>query len=411
MAAPVALDTAFCRSHFPALNDDWAFLENAGGTLVPTQVLARVNHYMTHCQVQPGAGFRASAEAARRMGEGRAAMAALINAAPDEIVIGPNTTANVYTLANAIRPWFAEGDEIVVTNQDHEANSGAWRRWAAGGIVVREWAIDPDSGELALDMLEPLLNDRTRLVCFPWCSNIVGSVNDAAEIIRRVHAAGALACVDAVAYAPHRRVDVKAVDADFLVFSPYKVFGPQSGVLYAKPELLERAVNQMHYFCAGNAPLKLSLGGPNHEMSAALAGILDYVEAVDAHHFGADGAGTQARIARVWELFADHEAALAERLAGDLASRNRIRLFGRRDGRKEGRVPVFSFLVDGLSSEAVPRALEARGLAFRNGDFYAARCIDALGARPHNGVVRVSMVHYNTVEEVDRLIAGLDDVL
>ena len=411
MTEPQALDVAYCRSFFPGLSDDWAFFENAGGTMVPTQVIDRVRDYMTHCQVQPGAKFAASAEAARRMAEGRRAMAALINAAPDEIVIGPNTTANVYALSHGIRPWFDAGDEIVVTNQDHEANSGAWRRWESTGITVREWRIDPETGELRIEDLEPLLNERTRLVCFPWCSNIVGSLNDAAAITRRVHDAGALVCIDGVAYAPHRRVDVKAVDADFFVFSPYKVFGPQSGVLYGKRELLERAENQMHFFLADNTMLKLNPGGPNHELSAALSGITAYVDALDAHHFGDDGADLSTRISRVWDLFTRHEAVLAGRFADFLVSRNTVRLFGCRDGAVEHRVPVFSFLVDGRASDSVSDALEPEGLAFRNGDFYAARCIDALGARQHNGVVRVSMVHYNTIEEVDRLIRGLDAVL
>ena len=403
-----ALDVGFCRGFFPNLDDDWAFLENAGGTLVPRPVIDRVTDYMTRCQVQPGAGYAASVDATARMDAGRRFLADLINADADEIVVGPNTTANVYVLSHAIRPWFEDGDEIVVTNQDHEANSGAWRRWEATGITVKEWKVDPGTGELDPADLDGLLTGRTRLVCFTWCSNIVGSLHDAASIVARIHAAGALACVDAVAYAPHRRVDVKAADVDFLVCSPYKIFGPQMGLLYGRRELLARTVNQNHDFVDGQPAWMLCPGGPNHELTGTVSGTMEYFDAVHAHHFHDNAADARIRIGRVFDLFADHEAILAGRLAGFLADRARIHLFGRQDGARDGRVPVFSFTVEGEDSRSVAAAAHAEGLAVGVGHFFAARCIDAIGAASQNGVVRASMVHYNTVDEVDRLIRHLD---
>lgn len=411
MSRNISLDVDFVRSFFPAIDESWSFFENAGGTFVPTQVIDRVAAYMRETQVQPGAAFEASAEASRRMADGRRFLAELINAAPEEIVIGPSTTNNVYVLANALRPGFAEGDEIVVTNQDHEANNGAWRRYADSGLTVREWRMDPASGELRVEDLESLLNGRTRLVCFTACSNIVGSIHDVAAITRRVHAAGAMVCVDGVAYTPHRLVDVKAWDVDFYLYSVYKVFGPHAAVLYGKPERLAAVRNQNHFFVEGNPYLMLSPGGPNHELTAASAGVAAYFEALCTHHFGDGSEGPRARLARLFELFTDHEARLSARLAEYLAAKPGVRLFGRPTGDADKRVAVFSFVVEGRDSAEIAGRLQAAGVGARNGDFYAARCIDDLGVRPQNGVIRASMVHYTSEDDVTRLIEQLDAVL
>jgi len=195
MTDRVSLDVDFARGHFPGL-DDWALFENAGGTLVADTVIERVRGYMTETQVQPGAPFPASAEAARRINESERLMAAMINAEPGEAMIGPSTTMNVYLLTQAIAHWFAPGDEIIVTNLDHEANNGAWRRLAERGVTIKEWQVDPATAELEIAALDDLLTERTRLVAFSQCSNIAGGINDVAAITRRVHDAGALVCVD-----------------------------------------------------------------------------------------------------------------------------------------------------------------------------------------------------------------------
>ena len=210
------LDTAFARTHFPALAGPWALFENAGGTLAAAQVLDRIRTYMAEYQVQPGAAYPASARAAEMIAESHRAMAAMINAQPEEVMIGPSTSMNVFLLARALRPGLREGDEIVVTNLDHEANVGAWRKLAADGITVREWRFDHDSLALEPDGLAALLNQRTRLVCFGHCSNVTGGFTDVPALVRTIHDAGALACVDGVAYAPHRAIDVKAWGRRFL---------------------------------------------------------------------------------------------------------------------------------------------------------------------------------------------------
>lgn len=409
MSRNVSLDVDFARGFFPALNDSWSFFENAGGTFVPKTVIDRVQAYMSECQVYYGAEFAQSREATARIAAGREFLASLIGAGTDEIVVGPSTTNNVYVLAHALRPWFAEGDEIVVTNQDHEANSGAWRRYAETGMIVKEWCMDPETGELRTEDLAALLSDRTRLVCFTACSNIVGTIYDVAAISRLVHDAGALVCVDGVAFAPHRMVDVKAMGADFFLYSVYKIFGPHAAVLYAKPEHLAKVRNQNHYFVEGNPALMLSPGGPNHELTAGAVGIRDYLDALHGHHFGDRPEDRRVRQGRMFELFAEHEARLAAPLADYLAAKPGVRLFGRSNPNLDERVSVFSFVVEGRDSAEIAGRLQDDGIAVKAGDFYAARCIDALGTRPQNGVVRASMVHYNTPSDVKRLIERLDE--
>jgi cysteine desulfurase family protein (TIGR01976 family) len=412
MTPDTKLDVAFCRGQFPALDGDWVFLENAGGTLVPRQVIERVADFMTACQVQPGEGYEPSERAAERIAEGRAALAALINAEPGEIVVGPSTTGNVYVLSHALRPLLAPGDEIIVTNQDHEANNGAWRQLETRGVVVREWRMSGDTDDLEIEDLEVLLTDKTKLVCFTHCSNIVGLVHDVKAIVRRIHEAGALACVDGVAYAPHNRVDVKELDVDFYLYSPYKVFGPHMGVLYGKPELLSLLASQSHYFLApGDFQRRLCPGGPNYELTAGAGGIAAYLDVVHAHHYPGANVGQAERIDQVFALFAGHEAALSQPIQKVLTSRPAVRLAGRGADPRRPHVGVFSFTVEGRDSREIPAALHAHKIGIHADDFYAARCIDALGARRQNGVVRISLVHYNSWDDVDRLISCLDEVI
>jgi cysteine desulfurase family protein (TIGR01976 family) len=406
------LDVDFCRTECPALTDGWALMENAGGTLVPQAVVARVRDFMTRCQVQPGAPFPASAEATARIDEGRAVLAALINAEVGEIVVGPSTTSNVYVLSHALRPLLRPGDEIIVTNQDHEANNGAWRRLAEHGLVVREWAMNADTDDLELDDLAALLTDRTRLVCFTHCSNIVGLVHDVKAAVRLIHEAGAWACVDGVALVPHRRVDVKDLDVDFYLYSAYKVFGPHVSVLYGKPDLLRRARNQNHFFIPDeDAQRKLCPGGLNYELTAAAAGIGDYLTQVHERHWPGSNADARTRLDRVFALFARHETRVAAPVIDRLRNRPEVRLVGAGAPPGRDRVGVLSFVVEGRPSRAVSDALLSHRLATRSDDFYAARCIDALGVRSLGGVVRASLVHYNTEGEAARLIEGLDAVL
>ena len=405
------LDAAFARAHFPALSGPWALFENAGGTLVATQALDRIRTYMTECQVQPGAAYPASARAAEMIAESHRAMAAMINAAPEEVVIGPSTSMNVFLLAQALRPGFREGDEIIVTNLDHEANVGAWRRLSGEGVTVREWRFDRESFAHQPEGLATLLNERTRLVCFGHCSNITGGFTDVPGLVRMIHDAGALACVDGVAHAPHRAIDVKAWDVDFYLCSTYKLYGPHLALLYGKRAHFERAAPLNHFFLDDELPLKLNPGGPNHELSAGLAGVTAYLDALHAHHEGETNRPLHGRLAAVFERIAAHEEALGAPLLAFLAAKPGVRLIGHPSADRNLRAPTFSFTVDGQDAGEIARAVASREVAIGAGDFYAARCIEALGLAGRGGVVRASMVHYNTADEVQRLIRALDEAI
>lgn len=407
--APV-LDVDFCRSLFPDACWDWAFFENAGGSFVPRSVIDRLTAYMTECQVQPGAPFPMSALAAERMADAHRRMARMLGVDPQEVVIGPSTSANIDVLSRALRPLWAEGDEVIVTDLNHEANAGPWRRLAETGIRVIEWPVNPDTAELDLDLLDRLLSARTRLVAVPHVSNITGDINDIPTIIEKSHAASALVCVDGVAYAPHRYPDVKGLDADFYAFSLYKTYGPHMGLLYGKKALLAAARSRHHYFIPeSETAYKMNPAGPQHEMIASLAGIADYIDTVAGHQLAEVPEDVQTRTRAVYDLFARHEAELARVFIDWVGTRNDVRLIGRVEADPARRAPTFSFVVEGKPSADIALAVEADKIAIRNGDFYARRLVEAVGiADPDDGVVRCSMAHYNTIEEAERLVAALD---
>ena len=250
--------------------------------------------------------------------------------------------------------------------------------------------------------------ERTRLVCFPHVSNIVGSVNDAAAITAKAHAVGAMVCVDGVATVAHKLPDVKALDVDFYLFSTYKMYGPHLAVMYAKRAHMEAASNQNHFFHEGNVPEKLHPGGLTYESAASVAGIVDYLEAVYTHHFGAEDNDLRTRLGRVYELFQAQESSLMARALDYLGGREDIRLIGRATSDPELRAPTFSVTVGGREPGAIAAALAERDICVGHGHFYGYRCIDALGIDPGQGVLRFSMVHYNTLDEVDALTGALE---
>ncbi len=410
------LDLAFTRAQFPAFAEPslqgQAFFENAGGSYPCRQVVDRLTRFYRSRKVQPYAPFAVSELAGAEMDEARDRLAALLGVATDEVSFGPSTSANTYVLANAFRDWLRPGDAIVVTNQDHEANSGVWRRLAAAGIEVREWRVDPDSGHLALPDLALLLRDGVRLVCFPHCSNVVGEINPVAEIVAMAHAAGAVTCVDGVSYAPHGLPDVAALGTDIYLFSAYKTYGPHQGIMVIRRALGEALPNQGHHFNGGTLYKRFTPAGPDHAQIAACAGMADYVEALYAHHFGGPNEGLAATpVAQgraVHELMRGHEVVLLQPLLDYLAARNDVRLVGPR--RAELRAPTVAVALD-RDGEAVARALAAHGINCNGGDFYAGRPLDAMGVDPGLGVLRLSFVHYTSKAEVDQLLIALDRVL
>ena len=406
------LDIGFVRAFFPNLDDGWAFFENAGGSYVPRTVIERITDYMSTTQVQPGGAFASGMRAAEKRAEAQRLMAEMINAEEDELIIGPSTTTNVYVMSHALRPFFGPKDEVIVTDLDHEANGGAWRRLDRIGVTVKEWRVNPDTVELETDELDALLTERTRLVCFTHCSNVAGGIMDVAAIAKKVHAAGAMVFVDGVACAPHRAIDVKALDVDFYALSFYKLYGPHLAMVYAKRAHLSACEPQNHFFIGEDRPaLRVNAGYPPHESTAALPGIVDYFEAVHRHHFETPENTLRERIKKVFGLFAEHEERLATRFVDFLGSKRDVRIVGRGSGAAALRAPTFSFTVRDRSSAALPPVAAKGRVAIKNGNFYAHRLMKSLGLAPDDGVVRASMVHYTSEDDVDRLIEVLDPLL
>ena len=404
------LDLNWVRAQFPAFEEpglgEMAFFENAGGSYTSRHVIDRLTRYYIARKVQPYAPYEASIIAGREMDEARARLAAMLGVETDELSFGPSTSQNTYVLAQAFGEMLGAGDAIVVSNQDHEANAGVWRRLSARGIEIREWQIDPESGHLDPAALDQLLDDKVRLVVFPHVSNVVGEVNDVAYICARARAAGAWSCVDGVSAAPHGLPDVGALGADIYLFSAYKTYGPHQGIMTIRRALGMRLPNQGHYFNEGVLYKRFTPAGPDHAQIAASAGMADYIDALAAHH-GVTG-GPRARSAGVSALMLAHERALLQPLLDYLAARNDLRLIG--SAQAAGRAPTVA--VDlGRNAEDVAAALAPHGVMAGGGDFYAVRPLQALGVDLDRGVLRMSFVHYTTEIEVKRLILALDRVL
>jgi cysteine desulfurase family protein (TIGR01976 family) len=405
------LDSDFVRAQFPGFETPdlkgRVFLENAGGSLPCRQVVDRLTRFYRERKVQPYALYDASRKGGEEMDEARTRLAAMLGVESDEVSFGPSTTQNTYVLAQAFRRHLAPGDAIVVTNQDHEANTGPWRRLADEGIEVREWRIDPETGHLDPAGLDALLDDKVRLVCFPHCSNVVAEVNDVAAITAKAHAAGAVVCVDGVSYAPHGFPDVGALQADIYLFSAYKTYGPHQGIMVIRRDLGMRLPNQGHYFNADSLYKRFTPAGPDHAQIAACAGMADYVDALYAHHFG-DDAAPNVRAAAVHDLMRAQEVALLQPLLDHLAAKNSARLLGPTDAAVRAPTVAVALARPGRD---VAADLVARGMLCDGGNFYAVRALEAQGIDPEHGVLRMSFVHYTTEAEVDRLISALDQVL
>jgi len=404
------LDLDFVRAQFPAFAEPTlkgqAFFENAGGSYVCKQVIARLDEYYRRLKVQPYYHYPAAREAGDWMDASHARLAEYLNVTADEIHFGPSTSQNTYVLAMALRKLLQPGDEFIVTNQDHEANTGMFRRLRKHDMVMREWKVDPDTGVLALDGLDRLLSPRTRLVAVPHASNIVGHINPIAEITAKSRAAGAMTIVDGVALAPHGFPDVDALGADIYLLSLYKTYGPHQGVMAIRDRVFFGLGNEGHYF---NAPLmrkRLVPAGPDHAQIAAARGIAEYFDALDAHHGG--GAAT-ARPQRVRDLMRSAEIPLAARVLDFLESRRDVRVLGPTDATI--RAPTVSFVPLKKEPAEVHVELGKRGIMSGAGHFYGVRTLEGMGVDPARGVIRLSFVHYTSQDEITQLLAALDQVL
>lgn len=407
------LDVDFVRSQFPAFSEPslegFAHFENAGGSFACGQMIDSLHRYYRETKVQPCYGFEPSHGAGEEMARARTRMAGWLNVATDEVHFGPSTSQNTYVVAQALRQLLQAGDEIIVTNQDHEANVGVWRRLEAEGMVIREWQVDPETAELNLADLDGLISDRTRVVAFTHCSNIVGSMHPVREWTDRIRAAGALSIVDGVSYAGHGLPDVEALGADIYLFSLYKVYGPHLGVMTMRKAVNEMLPYQGHFFNEDHPTDRFTPAGPDHAQVASVNGVIDYFEAVYSHHFGDDDAEQARKTSRVRALFQHAERNNLQPLLDFLAHRKSVHLIGKAVTRH--RAPTVSFTVEDRDPAEIAAKLAQQNIGIGNGNCYAYRLMGALGIPAEQGVVRTSFVHYTREEEVSRLIGALDGIL
>ncbi len=413
LAEKTTITLAFVRASFPTLDGDWVFMDNAGGSVPLGQVIERTTRYMTECPVQLGASYPASVLAQSRLDAAMAALASFTNARDRaEIIVGPSTSALLSRLARAMAPRLRKGDEIIVTNVDHEANISPWRRLERQGVVLRTWQLNRESMRLELDDLARLMNARTRLVCFTHASNVLGSIEPVTEISRFVHDNGAEVCVDGVAYAPHHAIDVQAWDVDYYVFSLYKVYGPHQAVMIGKRDKLEGLENINHYFFKPeDVPAKFQPGGMNYEQAYASGAIPEYYQALGQLAGAAEHASDRDKIVAATRWMSAHEENIVAPLLEFLDARPGVRIIGSNSPSAAIRTPTVSFVVDKRDSAEIPALTDRHKIAIRWGHFYAPRLIEYLGLSGQNGVVRASLVHYNSRDEVMRLIRVLDEAL
>ena len=407
----MGLDIDFVRSNFPAFEqsklEGLAFFENAGGSYTCRQVIDRLYRFYTQRKVQPYGPYEPAQLGGAEMDEARKRLAALMGVETDELSFGPSTTQNTYVLAQAFGQWMQPGEAIVVTNQDHEANTGPWRRLADRGIEVREWRINPETGHLDPEDLAALLDGKVRLVCFPHCSNVIGEINQVADICAMAHSAGAFVCVDGVSYAPHGLPNVAQMGADIYLFSSYKTYGPHQGIMVIRRALGETLPNQGHYFNHGSLYKRFTPAGPDHAQIAASAGMADYFDALYDHHFG-DQASPAERGEAVHRLMRDQEKILLQPVLNYLRQKNSARLLG--PDQAQNRAPTVA--VDlGKPALEVAQKLADYSIMAGGDNFYAVRALEGMGIDPDQGVLRMSFVHYTDQAEIDKLLNALDDII
>jgi len=398
------------RGRFPALAGGDVLLDNAGGTQVPLAVADRVRDYMLRSFVQVGADYDTAKTATQTVARARTTIETLMGAGAGQVALGPSTSALCAMLADCIRRApRSPRNEIVVSEAGHEANAGPWLRLAREGFEPKLWRLDRARQGCPLDELERLVSERTLLVALPHVSNLLGRVERLAEAVEIAHRAGARVVVDGVAYAPHRVMDVAAWGVDWYVFSIYKVFGPHMSALYGSREALAEIEGPNHFFVdPRDVPYKLELGGVLHEGCAGILGLGDYLPAVAGR--APEHPLRRETVVAAFTAIDALERPLTERLLGYLRGRADVRIIGPA-GADERRVPTVSFVHAKRSSREIALAANAAGLGIRYGHFYAHRLAAALGLDPDDGVVRVSLVHYNSPEEVERLIAFFEEFL
>ncbi len=424
---PQTLNLSLYRRYFPALaqtikNKQAIYFDNPGGTQVAQQVIDAMVAYFRESNANTQGAFITSQRTDRVIAAARSAMADFLHAAsPDEIVFGPNMTTLTFAFSRAIGKTLQPGDEIVVTTLDHDANVAPWLALQERGVVIRTIDVHPEDVTLDMEDMRAKINERTKLVAVGYASNAVGTINDVATVIRWAHEVGALAWIDAVQFAPHGPIDVQALDADFLVCSSYKFFGPHLGILYGKADHLERFPAYKVRPASDKAPDRWETGTQNHEGLAGLLGAIDYLALLgreqDSHYreaFTADTAGRpynsrQRELKLAMQAIMDYERGLSAQLLAGLREIRDLQVYGITNPQDFARrVPTVACNIKGHAPRELAEYLAGHGIFAWDGNYYALGIMERLGLEEHGGALRLGMAHYNTPEEIDRVLDALE---
>jgi cysteine desulfurase family protein (TIGR01976 family) len=428
-SSSTALDLTWVRSQFPALaqtinKHPAVFLDGPGGTQVPQQVIDAIADYLSRNNANTGGAYHTSRNTDRMIAEARSAMADFLNCDADEIVFGPNMTTLTFAMSRAIGRELAPGDEIVLTLLDHDANFSPWKALEEKGVVIRTVKFNEEDCTLDMSDLAAKIGKSTRLVAVGYASNAVGTINNVAEVVRLARQAGALSYIDAVHYAPHGPIDVRALDCDFLVCSTYKFFGPHMGVLYGKREHLKRLHPYKVRPNTDNIPNCWEWGTLNHECIAGIKACVDYWEelgrrvetglAPSLQEGRAKPMVTTRRgaILAAYEAIHGHERKMMEKMIAGLLAIPGLKLYGITDPRRfENRCATIVVRIEGHTPLELATKLAERGFFTWDGNYYALNLTEQLDVERLGGFLRIGLVHYNTTEEVERLLVALREIV
>jgi cysteine desulfurase family protein (TIGR01976 family) len=415
-----ALDIAYVRAQFPSLTQTVnghpaVFLDGPGGTQVPQRVIDAISNYLSRDNANTDGAYATSRRTNTMLAEARAAMADFLNCGADEIVFGPNMTTLTYAMSRAIGRDLGPGDEILVTRLDHDANVSPWLALEEKGVTIRWAEIHPEDCTLDVEDLEAKLNSKTKLVAIGYASNAVGTINPVKEIVRLAHSVGALAYVDAVHYGPHGLIDAAELDCDFLVCSTYKFFGPHMGVLFGKREHLQRLRPYKVRPLTDSVPYRWEWGTLNHECIAGITACVDYIADL-GRHASPEAVTRRAAIISAFESIHRHEHALMNRLIAGLKKIPSVKIYGITDPSCFAwRCPTLAVRVVNQTADQTPLALATklghRGFFTWDGNYYALNLTERLDVEKSGGFLRIGLVHYNTTEEVDRLLEALREIV
>jgi len=408
-----AFDIDWVRSQFPSLQQEVngqpaVFFDAPGGTQVPERVIDAMRDYLIQSNSNTHGAFATSRRSDETLAAAHSAVADLLGCGAEEVVFGPNMTTLTFAMSRAIGRDLKPGDEIIVTRLDHDANVSPWVALEERGAVVRFVDIRPADCTLAMEELAREINNRTRVVAFGYAANAVGTINDVAEIVRMAHYVGALAFVDAVHYAPHGPIDVRALDCDFLVCSSYKFFGPHCGTLYGKREHLTRLRPYKVRPASEKIPDRWETGTQNHEGQAGVVAAIDYLAELGRRSGRLPAATRRPQLLAAYEAIRDYERGLSERLITGLLAIPGLTFYGIREPERfDRRTPTVAIRMEGRTPRQLAEYLGERGMFTWDGNYYALNLSERLGVEPSGGMLRIGLAHYNTAEEVDRLLAAL----